>query len=154
MRNCLRIEFGISVEADYDGASRPRSAPPKPNEIVRQIRYNADGTLVAGASADHCVYFWETGTSKANAILIGHDEPVNCIGFSADRRTVASGDDAGVVRLWDLDAKHEVLRLKAHSLPVKCVAFSPDGRLLATATAYAPDKGGEVRIWFADPPAK
>jgi WD40 repeat protein len=61
---------------------------------------------------------------------------------------------ASVVCLWHLASKHEALRLKAHSMPVKSIAFSPDGRWLSTATGYSPEKSGEVRIWFADPPNK
>jgi WD40 repeat protein len=118
--------------------------------VVRQVCFNRDGSMFAGASADRSVYVWDAQTSQLKASLGGHDEPVSCVGFSVDGKTLASGDDAGIVRLWDLQSGHESLNLKAHSMPVKSIAFSPDGRLLATATAYAPGKGGEVRIWFAD----
>jgi WD40 repeat protein len=130
------------------GAGRPPAHVPM--GVVRQVCFNRDGSMFAGASADRSVYVWDAQTSQLKASLGGHDEPVSCVGFSVDGKTLASGDDAGIVRLWDLQSGHESLNLKAHSMPVKSIAFSPDGRLLATATAYAPGKGGEVRIWFAD----
>jgi WD40 repeat protein len=118
--------------------------------VMRQLCYNNEGSLFAGASSDRSVYVWDAETSQLKMTFIGHDQPVNCVAFCPDGKTLASGDDAGIVRLWDLESGRETLRLKAHSLPVKSIAFSPDGRLLATATAYAPGQG-EVRIWFADP---
>ena len=139
---------------EYIGVPRPRNEALGPAGVVRQIRYNGDGTLFAGASTDRSVYVWDAETNKLKTPLIGHEAPVNCVAFSPDGKTLASGDDAGIVRLWDLQSRHEALHLKAHSQAVKSLAFSPDGRLLATATAHAPEKSGEVRIWFADPPAK
>jgi WD40 repeat protein len=136
-------------QSDY-GFARERPSVRGPTGVVQQLRYSADGSLLAGASADGAVYIWDAESSKLIVSLIGHEQSVNCLAFSPDGKTLASGDDAGVVRLWDLDSRHEALSLKAHSMAVKAVAFSPDGRLLATATAHAPAEGGEVKIWFAD----
>jgi len=136
-------------QSDYAFA-RERPSARGPTGVVQQLRYGADGSLLAGASADGAVYLWDAASSKLIVSLIGHEQSVNCLAFSPDGKTLASGDDAGVVRLWDLDSRHEALSLKAHSMAVKAVAFSPDGRLLATATAHAPTEGGEVKIWFAD----
>ncbi len=138
-------------QSDY-GVSRQRPPPRGPTGIVQQLRYNADGSRLAGASADGAVYVWDAESAQLIASLIGHEGSVTCLAFSPDGKTLVSGDDAGVVRLWDLDSKHEALSLKAHSMAVKSIAFSTDGRLLATATRRAVDKGGEVRIWFADIP--
>jgi len=148
---CSHAAYPFLVfQGEYSGPVRRRMDARGPTGVVKQLRYNVDGSLFAGASPDGSVYVWDAATNQLKASLIGHEQPVNCVAFCPDGKTLASGDEAGIVRLWDLESGHEALHLKAHAQSVKSIAFSPDAQLMATSTACLPDKSGEVRIWFAD----
>jgi WD40 repeat protein len=69
---------------------------------VNNIRYSADGTLLASAGRDATVRLWDSATGELLSTLEGHSSAVNCIAFSPDGSTIASGSDDGNVIMWEL----------------------------------------------------
>jgi WD40 repeat protein len=100
--------------------------------------------LLATASADRTVRFWDTETrQEVRPPLTGFGGAIHCMALSPDGRRLATCDTSHTVQLWNLTTgRHDTL--KGHQGFVWSVAFSPDGQFVATAGI-----DGTVRLWNA-----
>ena len=112
------------------------------SSLVNAVAFSPDGQLVATASHDRKVRFWDPKTSVALQTLQGHTDNVNSVAFSPDGHLVASASDDKMVRLWDAKTGTTHQTLQGHTNWVLSVAFSPDGQLVASAS-----RDQTVRLW-------
>ncbi len=66
--------------------------------------------------------------------------------LSADTKLAANELDGTIVELRTVGHPERAFKL-THPDLVNCIAFSPDGKLLLTASGYAPENRGQVRLW-------
>jgi WD40 repeat protein len=60
------------------------------SDSVSAVAFSPDGKLVASASYDHTVSFWDAATGAARRTLKGHSASVSAVAFSPDGKLVAS----------------------------------------------------------------
>ena len=60
--------------------------------VVHGVAFSPDGRLIASASADQTVKFWETATGREVRTLKGHTKVADRVAFSPDGRTLASSE--------------------------------------------------------------
>ncbi|KAF2177952.1 putative WD-repeat protein [Zopfia rhizophila CBS 207.26] len=109
---------------------------------VNAVAFSPNGKVVASASEDHTVRFWDTATGAALQTLEGHTSSVNAVAFSPHGKVVASASDDHTVRLWDTATGATLRTLEGHTYYVMAVAFSPDGKVVASTS-----QDGTVRLW-------
>lgn len=117
---------------------------PRPPELVAEFKghsnsvtgvsFRPDGKVVASASEDHRVRFWDTATRKDLGQPAVHPKGVICVAFGLDGKTFATGAWDTKVRQWDGGTSTLVRTFDGHTSFIQGVAFSPDGRLLASAS--------------------
>ena len=112
---------------------------------VLSLAFDPRGTVLASASYDGTVRFWDTHTGDVLTALYvgGHTGPVLDVAFSADGAVLASSSADGTVRLWAAESAIQQRQFTANA-PVSAVAFSSRGDLLASA-----GWDGTVRLWDA-----
>jgi WD40 repeat protein len=101
--------------------------------------WSPDGNFVVATCWDRCLYVWDAGTAKLQAILHGSDRQAQQIGFSRRGDLLATTGWDGVLRLWDPMTGRELLRKEGN---VQAVQFSPDDRLLAWTR-----EGSMIELW-------
>lgn len=99
---------------------------------VRQITYNADGSLLASAGLDDTVRLWNMPEGTSRAVLYGHLAAVWDVDFSPDGAHIASVGGDGTLRLWDVQTGEQLQAIQL-GITVEIVAFSPDGTRIAAA---------------------
>jgi WD40 repeat protein len=112
-------------------------------DVVQNVSFSPDGTILATASYDNKVKLWGLD-GRLIKTLEGHTQPVMSVAFSPDSQMIASVDLDGTVRLWQRDGK-PIRSFKTHQKWVFSVAFSPDGQTIATASN---DK--TAKLWRID----
>jgi WD40 repeat protein/uncharacterized caspase-like protein len=115
---------------------------------INEIKYSADGKILASVSADKTIKLWNTESGKLIETFQGHQAVINSIVLSNSSKQgktiLISGDENGIIKLWQLENNTAKLikNLTGHTDSVKTVAISPDNQYLASA-GY--DK--TIKIW-------
>jgi WD40 repeat protein len=118
-------------------------ALPGHKDRVFSLAFGPEG-LLATASADGTVKFWDTRTrQEARAPLTGFLGSVTSMALSPDARRLATCDTFFTVQLGDVTTGQRIT-LQGHKGFVQCAAFSPDGKFVVTSGV-----DGTVRLWDA-----
>ncbi len=118
---------------------------------IYDLAFHPDGDILASASWDGFVYFWDVESGERLEIEVNHHKTfVYAVAFSPDGQYLATGARDGVVRLLRLDdfpkrAPHLIVPLHAHTDIVWSVVFSPDSKYLASSSW-----DGTVRRYLVD----
>jgi WD40 repeat protein/transcriptional regulator with XRE-family HTH domain len=111
---------------------------------VLGLAVSADGAVLASASADGTLRFWDLRRRRPLGQPIRSAAgSIAVVAVSPQGRLVATGDLGGAVQVWATADRHAV------GAPLHCptgrsnaLAFSPDGRVLAAAC-----RDGTIRLW-------
>ncbi len=125
--------------------------------------------MLASASNDGTVRFWDVASGNNIASLNAHSGSVRSVAFSPDGKLLASGGDRvafrdvpetggrvyryhGEIKLWNVSTGKNTatFALDGKEATPLSVTFSPDGRTLASGRPgeYGPEVGtGEIKLW-------
>ena len=98
--------------------------------------------IVASASVDSTIKFWDLETMKLKSSLVGHSGIIWSISASPDRKLLASSSGDKTIRIWNIADEKTVKILNGHTEGVVKVAFSPDGKILGSSSY---DK--TIKLW-------
>ena len=122
-------------------------------DLATGVAFNADGTLLGVASADHLARVWRMSGngSRANEALTltGHAGPVLAIAFSPTGKSVVTASADRSIKVWST-ADGKLLRtFSHHTESVHALAFRPRSANAAEEPAVCASAGDDrtVRIW-------
>lgn len=78
---------------------KPLEPLPGHRGAVYAVAFDGDATRLAAASFDKTIRVWDTNDGHAVAVLVGHEQPVQCVQFAAGTSVLASGSADGAVQL-------------------------------------------------------
>jgi pimeloyl-ACP methyl ester carboxylesterase len=113
-------------------------------EQIFGLAFSPDGQLLASASADGTVKFWDVASGQELHTL-HHEGGVCGLAISSDGRLLASGGLDGLVKVWDVEGRQEAHTLSGHGGAVCGLSISPEGTLLATGSVDQ-----SVRLWHLE----
>ena len=114
-------------------------------EPVRQVAFNADGSLLGVVSQDGVVRVWDTAAGEGLLTFVSNNL-TRGIWFDPNGRFLATGNDGGLVQIWDVTAsgEKEWLTIAGHEGAVNRAVYSPDGTQLATVSSDE-----TIKLWDA-----
>lgn len=119
---------------------------PAPADKRWKIRYAPDGALLALASWDGTVKFWDARTLQYRGTIDGNDQRVNDIAFVRNAARFLTADESGAVRLWDLTQLRPMFDDSiADRREVLVGRYSPDG-----SKFVAGGKDGQATLYGVD----
>jgi WD40 repeat protein len=123
-------------------------------DLVTSVAFNADGSLLGIASADHLAHVWrvaEDGSQLAEVFtLAGHAAPVLAIAFSPTGRSLVTASADRSLKVWSTQDGHLLRTFNHHTEAVHALAFRPrPGGVSAETPAFCASAGDDrtVRIW-------
>lgn len=90
--------------------------------------------LLASASTDQTIRFWDIHTGQCFNVLRGHADWIHAIAFTPDGKYLASASTDQTARIWEVATGKCLHILQGHASHVWSVAFSPNSHLLATSS--------------------
>jgi WD40 repeat protein len=103
--------------------------PVTPQTRVEQVRFSADGLLLAVALENHTTRVHETETGALRSEMRGYDGDVVEQSFSRDDRYLASATDDGRISVWDVGGGAKIGELAfGDAWALDEIAFSDDAR--------------------------
>jgi len=99
---------------------------------VRALVFNPDSSILASASYDNTVRFWDPKTGQDKVIWQDEKNPASALAFSPDGQVLSIGTKDGTTLIWDLKTAQPVGSVR-QSGEVRTTTFSPDGKMLAVA---------------------
>jgi WD40 repeat protein len=128
----------------------PKDGPdvmvPAHQDVILDLAWSPDGSILATCSYDRLVKLWDGGTGKELRTLKDHSDAVYGVSFSPDGRWLASGGADRAVKVWEVASGRRLYTLGEATDWIYSVAWSPSGRHLAGAGV---DKS--IRIWEVGP---
>ncbi|TYZ61170.1 hypothetical protein PybrP1_012386 [[Pythium] brassicae (nom. inval.)] len=116
---------GIAVDAPL---------PPEGDDghagFVFAAQFNPQGSLVATASFDESVRFWDVRTGRSVAALAAHHEPIVSACFNHDGTLLVTASYDGLARLWDVASRQclRTIATEAPRAPLTHAQFAPNSR--------------------------
>ena len=127
---------------------------------VGGVAFSPDGKILAAASWDNKVDFFDPKTKQRVAPPLEVDGWPYCVAFSPSGQLLAVGDAAGIITLWNVEEQEVLEQINLDRESVDHVAFSPDGQWLAAALPDGdiallsiPDNLSVKALWSAHPNA-
>lgn len=102
-------------------------------DLIHDVAFSPDGSLVATCSYDRLVKLWKTSDGSEAGTLQEHSDAVYGLAFRPDGKLLASVAADRTVKVWDVARRQRLYTLNEATDWLYCVAFSPDGRQLAAA---------------------
>ncbi|KYC41198.1 hypothetical protein WA1_03685 [Scytonema hofmannii PCC 7110] len=124
---------------------------------IWSLAFNPDDRLLASASSDRTIKFWDVQTSKCIASLEGHTDQVHSVVFSPDGKFLVSGGNDGAINLWDVRQTKLIKTFsKKHDHWIWSIAWNTQYSLIASGshdeTVILWDtKGNEVSKFINQP---
>ncbi len=109
---------------------------------IRDAKFSPDGTLIATASDDNTVRFWNAATGESIGEPLQLKNFPNALAFSPDGKRFVTTVD-GSIGLWDTTTRKLLLQTRGPTGGVHDAAFSPDGKRLVTWG----EENKTARIW-------
>ncbi len=109
---------------------------------VRSVAYSPSGDIIASASADKMIKFWDSNTGRC-INTIKESGAINTVSFDPHNGyRVVSASVYNCARIWDVKNGTCLLTLKGHEKGICSAHFSPNGQKIVTAS-----KDCSIRIW-------
>jgi WD40 repeat protein len=99
--------------------------------VIRDLQWNAAGTLLASGSADQQVIVWDTATWTPLHRWQAHRGDVKVLAFHPHHPLLVTGGDDQHIKFWSLTGK--LLKTETVQGIVEGLAFNPQGDQLAIA---------------------
>jgi WD40 repeat protein len=134
---------GTVLLTEPDGRQPPMRAVSHTGPVTALAEVPVGGrTLVASASADHSVRFWDPATGRAVSVADGHVTEVRALSAVPGGLLASAGDTT--VRIWNPETGEAVAVLRGHEMAVAAVCpVTVDGRPLIASGGY--DR--TIRLW-------
>jgi WD40 repeat protein/DNA-binding SARP family transcriptional activator len=111
-------------------------------DLVRDIRFSPDGSLVGAAPGDYELIVWDTATGRL--LERWHTFDDWGVGFSPDNELVYGGSGNSMLRTWDLSLEDTYLQQTTQVRDAEVFAhadISPDGQQVAYSWRDDQDRG-------------
>nr|AFK40781.1 unknown [Medicago truncatula] len=115
----------------------------KKEEEDSWIRMSQPSVLLATASYDHTIRFWEAKSGRCYRTIQYPDSQVNRLEITPDKRYLAAAGNPHI-RLFDVNSNspQPVMSYDGHTSNVMAVGFQCDGNWM-----YSGSEDGTVKIW-------
>ncbi len=117
-------------------------------DLVTSVAWNADGALLATASADHSATVWKFNNAKEPVPLFnltGHAGPVLSIAFAPSGKTIVTASADRSLKVWSTEDGRLLRSFSQHTEAVHVIAFRPGESAFATCASGGDDR--TVRVW-------
>lgn len=115
------------------------------DDVIQSLAFHPAGTLLASASYDRLIRFYDLTTNRETLVLRDHSDAVYDIAFNPDGTLLVSGAADRAVKVWDVRTGARLYTLSEPTDWVYAVAWSPDGKHLV---AGGVDRS--IRVWEVD----
>lgn len=110
-------------------------------DIVLDLEWTPDGSLLASASWDGTVILWDMATYEQAALL--ETGPASSLDFSPDGSLLVVGTTEEGVQIWKIADRDLTTSIKSPTnATVNSVDWSPDGTMIASG-----ELSGQVYLW-------
>jgi len=116
-------------------------------DVVHDVAWSPDGSLLATASADRTVRLWNASDGKPMATLEGHSGPVLAAAISPDGKLLCTAGVDQTIRVWELPSGKLMRTFTNHLGTVHALAFRPGVEAGRPAYLASASEDGTVRIW-------
>ena len=116
-----------------------------PRASVRDATFNATGNLIASASKDGAIRFWDARSGLCLKTLAQHHGEVTSVQLSANGLQMLSAAKDNSVRLWDVRSSKALRVFKGHLNTSKNfvrASFGPGSELVTSGS-----EDGAIYIW-------
>jgi serine/threonine-protein kinase len=113
------------------------------NKPVLALSFSRDNQVLATASLDKAVSFWDVAKPVEPKSLL-YPQAIAAVAFAPEGRIVATGTETGIVKILDIAATppKELANLAGHTKKVVALDWYRDGKKLVSAS-----DDGMVRVW-------
>lgn len=128
--------YTVEAEAALRNASSHNTAILK-GEDFNAVAFSPDGKQIAAASANGCIWIWNTTNGHESMRLHGHSKEIESVNFSPDSKRIVTASSDNELKVWDAQTGTTLKTMKTQSDCYQSfydAVFSPDGRYIASSS--------------------